>query len=104
MLAIMIAQIAVFIAWPSPDTVEGFFALFQDNWLLGLLSLDLLYLFNNALIIPIYLALYMALKRNHESAMLIALVIGLVGNHGLLRIEHHIRDAHHQPSVRIRKR
>ena len=78
-LAIMIAQIGVFIAWPPPETVESFFKLFRENWLLGLLSLDLLYILNNAVIIPIYLALYVTLKREAESAMLIALVVGLVG-------------------------
>ena len=78
-LAIMIAQIGVFVAWPPPETVDGFFELFRENWLLGLLSLDLLYILNNAIIIPIYLALYITLKREAESAMLIALVVGLVG-------------------------
>ena len=79
MLAIMAAQVIVFIAWPPPETVEGFFTLFQQNWLLGLASLDLLYIVNNALLILLYLALYAALKRTAESAMLIALVLGLVG-------------------------
>ena len=79
MLGIMVAQIAVFIIWPPPVTVNGFFTLFQQSWLLGLLSLDLLYILNNALLILIYLALYIALKRVTESGSLIALVLGLVG-------------------------
>lgn len=79
MLAIMVAQIMIFVIWPPPTTVEGFFSLFQQSWLLGLLSLDLLYLVNNALLILIYLALYMALRREAESGMLIGLVLGLVG-------------------------
>lgn len=79
MLVIMILQILIFIAWPPPQSTEGFFELFQQSWLLGLLSMDLLYILNNILLIPIYLALYAALKREAESAMLIALVLGLVG-------------------------
>ena len=79
MLVIMLAQVVVFILWPPPQTVQGFFNLFQQNKLLGLLSMDLLYLLNNALLIVIYLALFAALKKESESAMLVALVLGLVG-------------------------
>lgn len=79
MLGIMILQIIIYTAWPPPQTTEGFFELIQQSWLLGLLSMDLLYILNNILLIPIYLALYAALKREAESAMLIALVLGLVG-------------------------
>ena len=35
-------QILIFLVWPPPGTVFGYFMLFQRNWLLGLLSLDLL--------------------------------------------------------------
>lgn len=79
MFAIMAAQILVFVLFPPPETVEGFFALFQQSWLKGLLSLDLLYLVNNALLILIYLALYAALRRANASVSLIALTLGLVG-------------------------
>lgn len=78
-LLIMVIQLFVFVQWPPPASVDGFFTLFQHNWLLGLLSLDLLYILNNILLIPIYLALYAALKRTNESAVLLALVLGLVG-------------------------
>lgn len=79
MIAIMIVQILVFSVWPPPTTVEGFFDLFARNGFLGLLSMDLLYLVNNALLVPIYLALYAAMRRSAESAMLVGLVLGLVG-------------------------
>lgn len=79
MLALMILQIVVFVAWPPPDTVAGYFALFQENWFLGLLSMDLLYILDSVLQILIYLALYMVLRRAAESAMLIGVVLGIVG-------------------------
>jgi hypothetical protein len=79
MLAIMVAQIIIFIVWPPPETVEGYFTLFQNNPLLGLLSLDFLYIVNNALLVLIYLALYITLKRTSKSSVAIALVLGLVG-------------------------
>lgn len=79
MLVLMITQIIIFIAWPPPSTVDSYFTLFQNNWLLGLLSLDLLYIVNNILLILIYLALYNALRRTNESFTAIALTFGLVG-------------------------
>jgi hypothetical protein len=72
-------QIIIFLAWPPPSTVIGYFMLFQHNWLLGLLSLDLLYLVNNALLILLYLALYAVLRRVSPSFMTVALILGLVG-------------------------
>jgi hypothetical protein len=59
--------------------VTDWFTLLQNNWLLGLLSLDLLYLLNNTFLILIYLALYAALKRTDQSLMAIAVTLGLVG-------------------------
>lgn len=79
MLAIMVIQIIVYIIWPPPTTVEGFFALFASSKVLGLLSMDLLYILNNSVLILIYLALYIALKPAGKTAMTISLLSGLVG-------------------------
>jgi hypothetical protein len=79
MLAIMIIQIVIFVIWPPTENVVDFFALFSENWLLGLLSLDFLYLVNNTILILIYLALYFSLRKINESAMLIAMIVGIVG-------------------------
>lgn len=79
MLVLMIAQIVIFVIWPPPNTVAGYFALFDNSWLLGLLSLDLLYIVDSILLILIYLALYIVLRRSGESAMLIAVVFGIAG-------------------------
>ena len=79
MLVLMIAQIIVYIVWPPPTTVVGYFSLFQKSWLLGLLSLDLLYIVDSVLLILIYLAVYFVLRKAGESSMLIALVLGIVG-------------------------
>jgi hypothetical protein len=72
-------QIAIFITWPPPDKVIDWFMLFEDNWLLGLLSMDLLYLLNNTYLILIYLALYFALKPVNPSWMTIAMALGFTG-------------------------
>jgi hypothetical protein len=78
-VGIMVIQIIVFIASPPPSTVLGYFTLFHKNGLLGLLSLDLLYVVDNALVVVLYLALYAALRRASLSFMAIALALGLVG-------------------------
>ena len=79
MLFFMIIQIIIFVIWPPPTTVAGYFSLFNKSWLLGLLSLDLLYIVDSILLILIYLAVYFVLRRAGESSMLIALVFGIVG-------------------------
>jgi len=79
LLGLIPIQIIIFIAHPPPSTVIGYFALFQNNWLLGLLNLDLLLMLSNALLVLMYLALYAALRRASPSFMAIALTLGLVG-------------------------
>lgn len=79
MVALIPVQIIIFMVYPPPTTAAGFFLLFEKNWLIGLLSLDLLYIVNNILLSLIYLALYISLKRTNESFMAIALVLGLMG-------------------------
>ncbi|MFC1619715.1 hypothetical protein ACFL45_07195 [Candidatus Neomarinimicrobiota bacterium] len=78
-VAMIPVQSFLFIAYPPPETVLGYFTLFQDNWLLGLLAFDLLYLIDNTLLILLFLALYAALRRTSQSLMAIALTISLVG-------------------------
>ena len=72
-------QLFVFFKWPPPDTVIGWFTLFRNNWLIGLLDMDLLLIVDTILFIPIFLALYVVLRRTSESYMAIALAAGLIG-------------------------
>src|SRR6476646_3684884 len=72
-VACIVAAIAVFLAWPPPTTMESWFALFQRNAFLGLLDLDLLLVTSYVVMIPLYLALYVALRRVSQSFMTIAL-------------------------------
>ena len=78
-LVIIPIQVIIFIVSPPPSTAIGWFSLFQNNKLLGLLTFELLIVVSNALAIPMYLAFYVALRRGSESFMAIAMVIGLVG-------------------------
>jgi len=72
-------QSIVFIVWPPPSTVIGWFTLFQNNKLLGLLDMDLLLIVDQVLMGLILLALYPALRRASQSYMAIALTLGLGG-------------------------
>jgi len=79
MLIIIPLQIIIYIMAPPPDTVKGLFELYQQNPFLGLLSLDFLYLFNNLIIIVIYLALFVLLFHERPVVVLLALILGLIG-------------------------
>lgn len=72
-------QALIYVLYPPPTTVMGYFTLFQSNWIIGLLDMDFIYLFSNTLLIAVYLALYVALKKTNKSFMTIALALGLVG-------------------------
>lgn len=79
MLILIVIQIVVYVAAPPPATVTGLFELYQQNPFLGLLSLDFLYLFNNIIIVIIYLALSAILYQERPSVVLLALTLGLIG-------------------------
>jgi hypothetical protein len=72
-------QSIVFVLWPPPNTVIGWFRLFQHNWLLGLLDMDLLLIVDQILMGLVLLALCAALKGASPSLMAIALTAGLEG-------------------------
>jgi hypothetical protein len=76
---IPISIIAYFI-WPTfPGNARDIFELIQDDRLAGIMSLDFLYLVGNFVAIPIFLSLYITLKRASESWSAIALALGFVG-------------------------
>lgn len=78
-LVFVVIQVVVYVLSPPPSDVIGFFNLYQKNTLLGLLSLDLIMLADWILEIPVFLALYILLKRKNESYMLLSTSIALVG-------------------------
>lgn len=72
-------EIIVFNAYPLPGTVIGYFTLLQTNRLLGLLDLYLLEILAYALFVPMFLALYVALKRANKSYMALATTLAIIG-------------------------
>lgn len=79
MLIIIPLQIVIYVIAPPPNTIKGFFELYQQNPFLGLLSLDFLYLFNNMIIVIIYLTLFVLLYQEKPVTVLLALILGLIG-------------------------
>lgn len=61
-----------------PQTAIARFQQLHDNCLLGLYNLDLLNTLNQILLIPVYFALYVALRENNRMALL-SLIVFLVG-------------------------
>lgn len=79
MLTLIVLQIVIFVLSPPPESVLGFFELFHQNPFLGLLSLDFLYLFNNGILIVLYLAIFVLLVQEKPALALSGLILGLIG-------------------------
>jgi len=80
MVAAFIAiQTFVFLAWPPPSTVSEAFRQLHQNPVLGLLDQDLLMVADYVVLIPVFLALYLLLRRVSPAFMTLGLVIALVG-------------------------
>ncbi len=70
-------QMVVFFLWPPPNSVIGWFTLFQDNALVGLLDMDLLLIVDYLLLVGVFSALWASLRLANESLMTIALTLQL---------------------------
>jgi hypothetical protein len=77
-VALFLFQIVAFFVWPPPSTVAGHFALLHARPLVGLVSLDFVIIVDEVLGIPLLLALYLSLRRVHESLVLIATGLSVV--------------------------
>jgi hypothetical protein len=84
-VAVVPVAIIVFLAWPPPDfhpsasAVTDWFKLYHDNPLRGILDFDFLMLLGQVFSVPMFLALYAALRRASPSFTAIALVCSLIG-------------------------
>jgi len=76
---LLVGEVAVYVSWRRPESVAGHLAVFHDNWLVGLLTLDLLGMIAYLALIPTMLALHAALREGHEAAMAVTTVVYLVG-------------------------
>lgn len=77
--ALLLIEIIIFAIWPQQTDALAFFTLFQSNKLIGLLDFYLLEMLAYILFVPIFLALYFAIRRSSESYMMIALIFAIIG-------------------------
>jgi len=78
-LFFVVIQLFVYVFSPPPKDVIGFFNLYEKSPILGLLSLDLIMLIDWVIEIPIFLSLYILLRRKNESYILLATVLAMIG-------------------------
>lgn len=76
MIILIPIQGIVFIVSPPPSTVLGFFELFQESILIGLINLDLLLTIDYVLVLFIYFVMFIVLSRKEKSLSLIAIILG----------------------------
>ena len=79
MVTMIPVQIAFFLIWPHPTNIVDWFTLFNNNWILGLISFDFIYMLSMIGSIFLYIALFFALFESQKSLSIFALIIGLIG-------------------------
>jgi hypothetical protein len=78
-VALTLGEVVGHTLYPLPDTVSGWFTLFQSNWIVGLMDFWGLEVPMYVMIAFVFLALYFVLRRGNEAPMLIALILVLLG-------------------------
>jgi hypothetical protein len=78
---LLIFEMIIYIATSAPSLTDaaGWFALFQSNRLVGLVDFGILELYALVLFVPMFLALYTALRRAGEGSMSVAAILAFVG-------------------------
>jgi Domain of unknown function (DUF4386) len=76
---LLLGEVYVYAALPHPKTTIEYMDLFLKNSLFGLLHFDLLGMISYLFFIPLIISLYIVLRRNSGSIMLIATVLFFVG-------------------------
>lgn len=79
MLTMIPVQIVFYLIWPHPTGIHDWFVLFNENWIIGLISFDFLYLLNMVASIFLYIALFYALKDTNRVLCVFAIILGLIG-------------------------
>jgi hypothetical protein len=74
-----LVEVVIFIFYPQPGTISGWFMLFQSNRLIGLMDFWGLEVPMYVMFTLVFLALYAALRKIDEGILLIALTFALLG-------------------------
>lgn len=78
-VALIVVQIAMYLAWPPPETTVEFFHLLIVNPVRGILALDAMYIVSNLLAFLLYFALAVVLWKVSRSGVVVALAFGVLG-------------------------
>jgi hypothetical protein len=78
-VALTLGEIVGFIFYPQPSTVSDWFTLFQRDRIIGLFGFWGLEVPMYAMFAPVFLALYVALRKANPSLVAIALTFALLG-------------------------
>jgi|GEM_PF-2584115 hypothetical protein len=78
---LLLVEMIVYIATSAPSLTDaaGWFSLFHANRFVGLVDFGILELYGLVLFVPMFLALYTALRRANESYMAIAAILAFAG-------------------------
>jgi hypothetical protein len=76
MIILIPIQGIFYIVSPPPSTVLGFFELFQESTLMGLINLDLLLTIDYVLVLFIYFVIFIVLSRREKTLSLVATILG----------------------------
>jgi hypothetical protein len=76
---LILGEVILLVIFPQPDSIGGWFALFQSNRIIGLLDFWGLEVLMYAMFIPMFLALYAGLRKIHEGRMAVAITLALLG-------------------------
>ncbi len=76
---LLLIEIIVFTIWPQQTTAIAYFTLFRSNRLIGLLDFYLLEMLAYILFVPIFLAIYFAIRKNTESYMILGMTFAIIG-------------------------
>ncbi|WP_318503319.1 hypothetical protein [Bacillus sp. T3] len=81
MVAIILMQFIIFITWPPPldGSVLEWYELFQNNWLLGILSFEFLMIVYNVLALLMILSFFVILRKINQPLTSIFLITSLLG-------------------------
>ena len=78
---LFISEMIIYIATSAPSLMDtvSWFKLFQNNRFVGLVDFGILELYALVLFVPMFLALYVALRQASESYMSIAMILAFIG-------------------------
>jgi hypothetical protein len=76
---LIVGEVVVLAIYPPPNTINGWFMLFQSNSIIGFLDFWGLEVPMYLMFIMLFLALYMTLRKINPSLMVIALTFALLG-------------------------